>query len=341
VARLTCALGPDSAGTLLTRFLRDATHRLDAACYEVGPAYRWALADAARRGTAVRLLLDGHRSDGNAATAWEVQNAGGRCGVVRHRRCRAHWKLLVADAHEVALGTGNLIWRDAPRDVRGRVPPDASALRGTREWWVFVSGSRWVAAHARARIGYAWRTAGPAPITWEAEKDLLPGDVGIPQPEVAPLHVRLPSHRLRLLTGGDAVAATLHELIERAQRRVLITTPYVSTRAARVRPLLHDLTAASRRGVDVQLLLGAPAAERDKSALRALGLTAYVMDVERSTRGHAKGIIADDVVMVSSANWSDGGFGANWEAAFVVAHRDAACYYADAWTRDREVATPL
>ena len=132
---LTCALGPDSAGTLLTAMLRDARSSIDAAVYEVGPSYAWVLAEAARQGVRVRLLLDDHPSDGNASTALDLIRGGGECRVLGGGGPSAHWKLLVVDGAKVAVGTGNLVWRDAPRDRRGGVPPHAGALHGTREWW--------------------------------------------------------------------------------------------------------------------------------------------------------------------------------------------------------------
>jgi len=340
VASLTCALGPDSAGTLLTKFLRGASSRIDAACYEVGPAYRWAMIDAARRGVAVRLLLDRHGGDGNAGTAVEVARAGGRCAVLRRGRAQAHWKLLIVDS-ALAVGTGNLIWRDAPRDPHGRIPPRAPALRGTREWWVFISGAPSIVSVARTRLREAWGVAASPPVRWGAADADAPGEVGIPRPEVAPLDLSIQTCRLRLLTGGAAVAAGLHDLISAARRRVLITAPYIDTRAARARSLIHDLTAAHRRGATVRVLLGTPPAPRDRSALRHLGIATRVMDVSRSTRGHAKGAIVDGVAVVSSANWSGDGLGGNWEAALVIDHPGAASYFADAWARDDEVSDPL
>ena len=60
MSAMTCALGPDSAGTVLMRLLGRARRSIDAAVYEVGPSYRWALIRAAERGLHVRLVLDAH-----------------------------------------------------------------------------------------------------------------------------------------------------------------------------------------------------------------------------------------------------------------------------------------
>ena len=64
-------------------------------CYEVGPSYRWELVRAARRGVRVRLVLDAHASDGNAATARELIAAGGECRVAGGHGHAAHGKLLL------------------------------------------------------------------------------------------------------------------------------------------------------------------------------------------------------------------------------------------------------
>jgi phosphatidylserine/phosphatidylglycerophosphate/cardiolipin synthase-like enzyme len=65
------------------------------------------------------------------------------------------------------------------------------------------------------------------------------------------------------------------------------------------------------------------------------------MDPARSTSGHAKGAVVDGSALVSSANWSSAGLGANWEAALHIEHPGAAAYYAGAWRRDWETAVGL
>src|ERR1700692_4718185 len=140
VTVLTCALGPDAAGTMLMQLVRGARRSIDAAIYEVGPSYRWALVRAAERGLRVRLVLDAHISDGNGATAGALVAAGGECRVAGVGADSAHGKLLVVDS-TVAVGTGNLIWRDAPRNRHRRLHPDDPPLAGTREWWVTAAGA--------------------------------------------------------------------------------------------------------------------------------------------------------------------------------------------------------
>ena len=334
---LTCALGPDAAGTLLSRLLRDARVRIDAALYEVGPSYRWELVRAARRGVRVRLVLDAHRSDGNAATARELIAAGGECRVAGAHSHVAHGKLLFSDA-TVAVGTGNLVWRDAPRDRHLRFPPAATPLAGTREWWATASGSRALERAVRRAFDAHWATARRPPDDWSGTVTTAPV-VGTPMPQLAPFTASIVGRRLRLVTGGAAGASALEALMGSARRRALVTVPYVRPLEAPVRRLLDLMVEASGRGIDCALLLGAVPGRDDVRTLAALPFQVRSMDPERSTSGHAKGAVIDGSVLVSSSNWSSAGLGGNWEVALHIEHAPAAAYYAAAWRRDWETAT--
>ncbi|MGH7687717.1 MAG: phospholipase D-like domain-containing protein, partial [Candidatus Dormibacteria bacterium] len=94
---------------------------------------------------------------------------------------------------------------------------------------------------------------------------------------------------------------------------------------------------------DVRVLLGTRPELREAAFLALAGLPARWMDPAASTRGHAKGVIADDVAVVTSANWSRAGLGANWESALLMRSPAAAAYLAAAWERDwaaaREVSS--
>ncbi|HZU76114.1 MAG TPA: hypothetical protein VFA70_05070, partial [Dehalococcoidia bacterium] len=52
-----------------------------------------------------------------------------------------HPKMLLVDGARLAVGTGNLVWRDAPRARHGWLPPASPPMRGTREWWLVVERS--------------------------------------------------------------------------------------------------------------------------------------------------------------------------------------------------------
>jgi phosphatidylserine/phosphatidylglycerophosphate/cardiolipin synthase-like enzyme len=340
VTVLTCSLGPDAAGTMLSRLLRGARQSIDAALYEVGPSYRWELVRAAQRGVRVRLVLDAHLSDGNAATARELTAAGGGCRVSGHGADAAHGKLIFSDA-TVAVGTGNLIWRDAPRDRHLRFPPSSIPLAGTREWWVMASGSRGLGRAARRAFDEHWTTATQPPAGWSATPETRAPNIGTPLPQVAPSSDRVPSRRLHLVIGGHAVGSTVRSMILTARRRVLVTVPYAHPGAPPVTGLFDLMARASARGVTCALLLGEVPDGGDAGLLQALPFEVRRMDPARSTSGHAKGAVADHSVLVSSANWSSPGLGGNWEAALRIDHPGAAAYYAAAWRRDWETGVAL
>jgi phosphatidylserine/phosphatidylglycerophosphate/cardiolipin synthase-like enzyme len=331
----TCALGPDAAGTLLMRLLVGARCTIDAAIYEVGPSYRWALVRAAERGLRVRLALDAHVSDGNAATARGLIAAGGACRVAGVGADAAHGKLLVVDS-TVAVGTGNLIWRDAPRDPHLRLPPGGPPLAGTREWWVTAAGSSRLRRAAGDAFDVHWRAATPPSTGWGAGAHLGTPATGMPVPQVAPRVLCTASRRLGLVIGGAKVGETLAVMISSARRRVLVTVPYVHHDAPPVRDLLDRLTRAWTRGVACAILIGGIPDPNDAARLAALPFAVRRMDPARSTSGHAKGMVADGSVLVASANWSAAGLGGNWEAALRIEHPGAAAYYAAAWRRDWE-----
>jgi phosphatidylserine/phosphatidylglycerophosphate/cardiolipin synthase-like enzyme len=340
LASLTCALGPDSAGTLLSRLLRDARVRIDAALYEVGPSYRWELLRAVRRGVRVRLVLDAHAADGNAATARALLDAGGECRVAGGQAHAAHGKLLLSDT-TVAVGTGNLIWRDAPRDRHLRFPPASPPLAGTREWWATVAGSGTFERDARRAFDAHWESARRPPARWTEGAAMKVPIVGTPMPQLAPFSVDVRARQLRLITGGAAIAATSEALIASARTRALVTVPYVRPEERSVRALIDRLVAASGRGVECAVLLGSVPGPIEAIALRGLPFEVRRMDPTRSTSGHAKGAVIDGSALVSSANWSSAGLGANWEAALHIEHPGAAEYYAAAWRRDWETGLGL
>jgi phosphatidylserine/phosphatidylglycerophosphate/cardiolipin synthase-like enzyme len=250
-----------------------------------------------------------------------------------HPGVEGHWKLLLVDGATVAVGSGNLIHRDAP----------SPGQAGTREWWATVSGSAALVAAARRAVDAGWRAAVAPPAAWRRAVAVAPGvpPVGVPRPAAAPLRVDVDEARLRLVVGGAEVAALLGVLVGAASRRLLVTVPYVHMRVASVGTLVAGLALAARRGVEVRLLLGGVPPAGDASLLRATPLSVRVMDPARSTTGHAKGLVADGTVVLGSANWSGAGLGGNREAALVVDDGRAAGWFAAALERDWRVSSPL
>jgi len=119
------------------------------------------------------------------------------------------------------------------------------------------------------------------------------------------------------------LAASIHDRIRSARRRVWITTPYfVSTR--RLRKLLR---LAARRGVDVKLL--GPGPQTDHPGVRHAARRYYGKLLRNGVRIfeyqprvlHAKSVICDDWVSIGSTNLDRWGFKWNLEANQEVEHR--------------------
>jgi len=330
--RCTLALGPDCAGTVVAALISIARSHVDAAVYEVGPSYAAQLARAARRGVAVRLLLDAH-AGANSSAVRLLRGTGVQCRVLGGRaEADAHWKLLLS-GDLLAVGSGNLIHRDAP----------PAGQPGTREWWVTVTGATALLDDARSAFAAAWREAEEPPVAWRRAVAVPPAPppVGVPTPTVPPLTLDVAADDLRLSIGGEAIAAELRALIGAAHDRVLVTVPYVHARVAAVRVLLDALVDARARGAGVRLLLGTAPDPEDAAVLRATPIDVRVMDPARCTTGHAKGLVAGAAVVAGSANWSGAGLGGNREAALSIADSRAADWFAAALDRDWDVSTPL
>jgi len=233
----------------------------------------------------------------------------------------------------VAVGSGNLLHRDAP----------AAGQPGTREWWVTVAGAPTLVGAARRVLDAAWREAAAPPLAWRRAEPVAPAvpAVGVPRPEVPPLSLDVPEASLHLVVGGAAVGAEVAARIAAAGGRALVTVPYVHTHVAAVRALLDALEAACARGADVRLLLGGVPDPADAAFLRATPLPVRVMDPARSTTGHAKGLVSDGAAVVGSANWSGSGLGGNREASLSIDDVRAADFFAAALDRDWRVSRPL
>ena len=340
---LRCALGPDSAGDLLRDFIRRDAEWLDVAVYEAGPSYGWMFCERARMGGRLRVLLDGHGGD-NRGCLEEIARAEAHgvrvpCRMVqRHPGSDAHWKMLAGAPARVAVGTGNLIARDAPYDHHR----DADEpLRGTREWWLFVDAAPTLTAAVRRAVTTAWRGAAPPPRFWTVEEPLVAPPVRAPGPRVAPLELDISARRLRLATDARAVAQMIEELLTSADDRVLVTLPYIHAWAPPVRPLVTRLGALCDAGNDVRILLGSPPSHGDAAVLTERSLPVRVMNPQRCTTGHAKGLVVGDSVVVTSANWSATGLGGALECALHVDHPAAAAYYAAAFDHDWSTADVL
>ena len=296
--------------------VRGARHHVHLEYYifaadRTGTALRDALAERARAGVAVRLLLDAVGSGGGPDRFFQpLLDAGGELawfhpmhfGRIWRRtwvNLRSHRKIVVVDGRVGFTGGINVTdeeneWlrADAYRDLHLRVEGDA--VRGLQilfvEDWAYATGQR----------------------------DFIPSVA-----QSMPPRLHGPIDAQVLGSGPDSPWESIHRLhvsaIHEAKQRVWLATPYfVPGEAA-----MMALTSAALGGLDVRVLVP----RRSDSRLVTLAARSYYDELlgagvrvyEYGPRMlHTKALLVDDTLaMVGSANFDSRSFSLNFEVAML------------------------
>jgi phosphatidylserine/phosphatidylglycerophosphate/cardiolipin synthase-like enzyme len=335
-ATVTGFVLPDAPAVPLET-LRGARRRVLVAGYTFTSArVADALVAAERRGVTVRVLVDaepvGGRSAAGARTLDRLDAAGVDVAVLGGPHARFdyhHPKYAVVDDRALVT-TEN--WK--PAGVGGR---------SSRGWGVVVDSpavATDLAGLFRADAG--WRDAVP----WRQFRrgkrfETAPPADGTYPSRIAPTEVTAREVRVFTAPGnaGDAVVGVL----DAATDRVDVIQPTVGRRDD---PLLRATVRAAARGVEVRVLLsGAWYVAEENAALvewlngvaerRGLPLSARVAEPRgRFEKIHAKGVVADDVVVVGSLNWNENARTENREVAVAVRSETLATYFREAYAAD-------
>jgi len=298
----TAAVGPEGLYVPLASFLASATHTLDLSLYTFEhPALATLLADKARSGLRLRLLLDGAPPGGITDTQkWCVQQIAEAGGDVRYlavkdsapagykRRYRyLHAKYAIADGRQVFVGTDNLTLNAAPL-------PTGAPVGGRRGFFLFTDAPSAVAA-LQQMFAADWRPelfADLFPYTAAHPRyGAPPSDFQLPPPPLfvvadAPFTLPLsfsgqlalqllsaPENALRPDSGFLALLAQAGPgdeilLMQMAEQKFF--GPTTSNPIADPNPRLEAVLAAARRGARVRLLLDSffddPASPRNNQA---------------------------------------------------------------------------
>jgi phosphatidylserine/phosphatidylglycerophosphate/cardiolipin synthase-like enzyme len=335
-ATVTGFVLPDSPDHTVAT-LRDASDRLLLAGYTfTDRRIADALVAAERRGVRVRVLLDadpvGGMSTRQAATLDRLTAAGVDVGVLGGPRARFdyhHPKYAVVDDRAVVL-TEN--WK--PSGVGG------ASSRG----WGLVVDSAAVADDLAALFGHD--AGGPDVTPWrrfrrgeafersEAARGSYPS-------QFDPVTAR--ASTVRVLTAPGNAETGVVAVIDAAEDRVDVVQSAIGRRDG---PLLGATIRAAQRGVRVRVLLsGAWYAVEENRRLaewlnrvadsRDLPLAATVADpAGRFEKIHAKGVIADDVVVVGSLNWNGNAVSENREVAVAVRSERVAARFREVYAAD-------
>ena len=321
----------EAALAQLQRVIGSARHTLDLCTYvlgddEVGAAVAAALADRARAGVRVRLLID---SIGSLKSAHShdamLKNAGvrtrlfmpalGRPGRGRVN-LRNHRKLLIADGEVVWSGGRNLAneyfigrvgeppWLDLSFAAEGALAAQAQALFDGD--WRIARGAR-----QAPRLGYAERFA---------------RQQALEQPSDAADYAAAPSTDATFTSlaqwvpsGPDFHEDVLHALLVsaafHAEERLLLATPYYVPDEA----VQEALVLAAKRGLQITLLLPRRSNHRLADWARGRAVRELVeagVDVRLlPAMLHAKAVVVDDVLaLCGSANLDSRSLFINYEA---------------------------
>ena len=321
----------EAALAQLQRVIGSARHTLDLCTYvlgddEVGAAVAAALADRARAGVRVRLLID---SIGSLKSAHShdamLKNAGvrtrlfmpalGRPGRGRVN-LRNHRKLLIADGEVVWSGGRNLAneyfigrvgeppWLDLSFAAEGALAAQAQALFDGD--WRIARGAR-----QALRLGYAERFA---------------RQQALEQPSDAAEYAAAPSTDATFTSlaqwvpsGPDFHEDVLHALLVsaafHAEQRLLLATPYYVPDEA----VQEALVLAAKRGLQITLLLPRRSNHRLADWARGRAVRELVeagVDVRLlPAMLHAKAVVVDDVLaLCGSANLDSRSLFINYEA---------------------------
>jgi phosphatidylserine/phosphatidylglycerophosphate/cardiolipin synthase-like enzyme len=162
--------------------------------------------------------------------------------------------------------------------------------------------------------------------------------------------VQLPSgvERARLRLVSDATYADeLRAIAARAVRRLLCSIFIVDVSPIRddalaVDGVLEELDAATWRGVETRLLIGgsrrtvdlAQAAELARARALLRGISCRWLSSTDVRGSHVKLVVADDLVLTGSHNWSAGAWsGLQHQDSMLIDSPDVAAWAADAFRR--------
>jgi phosphatidylserine/phosphatidylglycerophosphate/cardiolipin synthase-like enzyme len=334
-ARITGFLLPDSP-TVPRDLLRDASSRIRLAGYTLtSDRIVDALIAASRRGVDVRVLVDGDpvggRSAQGAAALDRLAAANVSVSVVGgpHARFEFHHpKYAVVDRRALVTSEN---WK--PAGVGGR---------SSRGWGVVVDDPAVagdLAGLFEADAG--WRDAVP----WRRYRRGRTFDPAPPANGSYPSRIEptTATGTVRVLTAPGNAESALVGVIDGATERVDVIQPTIGRRDG---PLLRATIRAAARGAEVRILLsGAWYVAEENDALiewlngvadrRNLPLTARIADSRgRYEKIHAKGVVADDVVVVGSLNWNQNAVSENREVAVAVRSDALASYFRNAFAAD-------
>jgi phosphatidylserine/phosphatidylglycerophosphate/cardiolipin synthase-like enzyme len=351
--RLTSILSPDEGDGPLIAFLASAERTIDVSVYTFSSVrIASVLADAARRGVRVRVLLDGSPVGGIDSDEHNISRAlaadgvevrwmvGGKDIVKRYRFLHAKYALV--DARTAWIGSENFGDSGFP-----------SARNGNRGWSVALENPGLTTALGRVFED----DFNPSRRDSVAQEDSAGPGLGPPPPHPAWTWTEgLRDRKARLVVGPDNSLdpGGLLGLLDSAQDRLRLEAFYIDEGWRNgTNPFLAAAFRAAGRGVSVRILLDGSwsSVESDTgtndevvgrinhaAGAQRLPLEARLLEPRgRIERLHNKGLVVDGrEVLVSSMNWGLGSATENREIGVVLEDPELAARFEAAFDADWE-----
>lgn len=340
---VTLFVSPDSSYEAVSGVIREASETLLISMYEFTHAeIAREIADAAKRGVDVTLLLEGGPVGGISDEEKGVMDyLAGRGvsiltieseGSIPARYRYLHAKYLVADGYSTIILSENFKPSGIP----------LPGTRGNRGWGAVIRDeetAEYFAEVFAADLGgidmYPYVPGDePLPAPWSDEK-IVPHFAGMTLYDVSITPVISPD-----------TSSLVFDLIRSAHRTVDLQQAYISPYQDGENIWMAAVLGAADRGASVRVMLDGmyynTADDADNDELAA-ALNRYGGDVSARlllpgahlTKLHNKGMIVDgEHVLISSINWNFNSPNNNREAGVIIHSREAAGYYTAVFSAD-------
>ena len=340
-------VSPDCSRSVFEDAIKSARQEILVNIYEFTDLeFATLLCNAASRGVKVTVLVEGGpvggispeeqtviaRLHGNGIPVSEMAGNSEDHAPYRYD----HAKYLVIDGERVFLTTENFTSHSLPH----------AGVTGNRGWGVILT-SRELAEYFSKVFTSDLNGPGVTPILGNSS-DIPPDAPASYSPVFQPISFTAAS--ITPVLAPDTTNLIV-PFISKAKKRILIEEAYIKHWSGGKRnPYLEAVFDAARRGVGVRIILDSfyhnDEDEADNSAILAeinviadrdhLPLEARMIDLSSTglLKLHAKGVVADDSVFISSINWNENSPVFNREAGFIIEDKKVAEYFASVFESD-------
>lgn len=346
-------VSPDCGRSVFENVISSAQDSILVNVYEfTDPGFVELLCQAAGRGVTITVLLEGGPVGGIPPDEEKIISRLSACGISvmamsgsgeNHTPYRFnHAKYLVVDDESLLLTTENFKPHSFP----------SAGMTGNRGWGVLITSPALAAYFSEV---FAADLNGPGIVqVWGNDSEIYPYYGGSYRPVFSP--VKFTDARVTPVLSPDT-SSLIVPVIERASSRLLIEEAYIKHWSeGRRNPYLEAVIQAARRGVDVRILLDSYSynieddADNDEiveevnriAKQEQIPLQARLIDLSISglVKLHAKGVVADDTVFISSVNWNENSPVFNREAGLIIDNKVVSDYFASVFEQDWNGVVP-